>query len=148
MLKKLMENKLLLIIIVWTIILLIAIVVKKLPNQKSKEEVDNSMTIEVEREPTGMEELTEEEQMTYELSDVVVGLDNGKTIITGKVTNNNEEAHEIIVNINTIVPKLPKWLFKALRVISIPLGLLKLLSDILLVKITNTVDVQIIKVVK
>ncbi len=99
MLKKLMENKLLLIIIVWTIILLIVIGVRKLPNLKSKKEVDNSMTIEVEREPTGMEELTEEEQMTYELSDVVVGLDNGKTIITGKVANNNEEAHEIIVNI-------------------------------------------------
>ena len=62
---------------------------------------DGSRTIEAstEKSDPDMKELSETEQKNYEIKDVKVEATNGQTLITGKVTNNNATANEVIVNI-------------------------------------------------
>lgn len=65
------------------------------------EDKDGSKTIETTKtkEETGLKETTEETKEKYQITDVNVSLRGSNTIITGKVKNNDNKNHEIIVNI-------------------------------------------------
>ena len=90
----------LMIILIIVVITAVILVVKNVNKQKSQnnntqaEYVDKAL-----EENKDMKELTSEEQEQYEITDVSVTEDRGQTIITGKVTNKNDETKKVAVNV-------------------------------------------------
>lgn len=65
------------------------------------EDKDGSKTIETTKtkENTGLKETTEERKEKYQITDVKVSTRGSNTIITGKIKNNDNKEHKVIVDI-------------------------------------------------